>query len=218
MTDILKCAEKRYTTKAYNPNKRIPAETLHRLLETLRLTASSVNSQPWHFIVAGTKEGKERLLAGFGQGYEFNAPKITNASEVVVLCTRNDMSAEFLQTLLDQEDKDGRFANDEIKAGNQKGREFFVNIHKKDRNDLKAWLEKQTYIAVGTLLLAAAAEGVDATPIEGFDATALDKELKLAERGLSSTVVIALGYHSDEDFNAKLPKSRLPASTVIEKI
>lgn len=218
MTDILESAQRRYTTKSYNPAKRIPAETLHRILETLRLSSSSVNIQPWHFIVASSKEGKELVKAGFGGGFAFNEAKVMNASEVVVLCTRNDITDEYLEALLAQEEKDGRFANAEIKANNHKGRSYFVGIHKNEMKDLKIWLEKQTYIAAGSLLLAAAAEGVDATPMEGFDAAALDKALNLQERGLSSTVVISLGYRADDDFNAKLPKSRLPASTVIERI
>ena len=51
--------------------------------------------------------------------------------------------------------------------------------------------------------------------IEGFDPQALDQELALNEKGLKSVVMVALGYRSAEDFNAKLPKSRLAAETVI---
>jgi nitroreductase/dihydropteridine reductase len=68
---------------------------------------------------------------------------------------------------------------------------------------------------LSTLLLGAATLGIDATPIEGFDPQALDQELALNEKGLKSVVMVALGYRSAEDFNAKLPKSRLGAETVI---
>ena len=64
-------------------------------------------------------------------------------------------------------------------------------------------------------LLGAAALGVDATPMEGFDAVALDAELGLRERGFTSVVLVALGHRSEKDFNAALPKSRLPAEQVI---
>ncbi|MGL4409959.1 MAG: NAD(P)H nitroreductase, partial [Zoogloea sp.] len=59
---------------------------------------------------------------------------------------------------------------------------------------------------------------IDATPIEGFDAALLDAELGLAEQGLKSVVLVALGYRSEDDFNAKLPKSRLPAAAVITEL
>ena len=57
---------------------------------------------------------------------------------------------------------------------------------------------------------------IDACPMEGFDQVALDNALGLGKRGLTSVVLVSLGYRSDEDFNAKLPKSRLPASTVFD--
>ncbi len=47
--DLLKITQTRYTTKAYDPSKKIPAEQFERLLEILRLAPSSINIQPWHF-------------------------------------------------------------------------------------------------------------------------------------------------------------------------
>ena len=79
-------------------------------------------------------------------------------------------------------------------------------------------MEKQTYLALGTLLLGAAALEVDATPMEGFDAKALDDELGLRERGLTSVVIVSLGYHAAGDFNATLPKSRLASEAVFTDI
>ena len=52
-------------------------------------------------------------------------------------------------------------------------------------------------------------------PVGVFDPQALDQELALNEKGLKSVVMVALGYRSAEDFNAKLPKSRLATETVI---
>jgi nitroreductase/dihydropteridine reductase len=75
-------------------------------------------------------------------------------------------------------------------------------------------MEKQVYLAAGTLLLGAGALGVDATPMEGFDARVLDAELGLRERGLTSVLLVALGYRGEGDFNARLPKSRLPRETL----
>ena len=79
-------------------------------------------------------------------------------------------------------------------------------------------MEKQVYLALGTLLLGAAALEIDATPIEGFDARVLNEALGLREQGMTSIVLVALGYRSADDFNAKLPKSRLPVETVISEM
>lgn len=49
--DLLNVSKSRYTTKAYDPNKKIPQQQFERFLEILRLTPSSINIQPWHFLL-----------------------------------------------------------------------------------------------------------------------------------------------------------------------
>lgn len=207
-------AKSRYTTKAYDASRKIPQETIHELLEQLRHSPSSVNSQPWHFIVASDEQGKARVAKSAEGSFSYNEAKMLNASHVVVLCTRTEMPESHLHDVLAQEAADGRFANDEAKAGQDKTRRGYVDMHKFDQKDLQHWMEKQTYLALGTLLLGAASLGLDATPMEGFDFKKLDEELGLRDKGFTSLVVVSLGYRSDSDFNAKLPKSRLPAETV----
>ena len=90
--------------------------------------------------------------------------------------------------------------------------------HRFELRDAHHWMEKQVYLAAGTLLLGAAALQIDACPIEGFDQKVLDEELGLRAMGYTSAVIVALGYRSDSDFNAQLPKSRLPAERVISRI
>ena len=80
------------------------------------------------------------------------------------------------------------------------------------------WTARQVYIALGFLLLGAAEIGVDACPIEGFDCKAVDAELGLEAKGLTSVVVVALGHKSAADFNAALPKSRLAEAVVITEL
>lgn len=207
-------AKSRYTTKAYDASRKIPQETINELLEQLRHSPSSVNSQPWHFIVASDEQGKARVAKSAEGGFVYNEAKMLNASHVIVFCTRTDMPESHLEAVLAQEATDGRFANDEAKAGQDKSRRGYVNMHKFDQKDVQHWMEKQTYLALGTLLLGAASLGLDATPMEGFDFKKLDEELGLRDKGFTSLVVVSLGYRSDSDFNAKLPKSRLPAETV----
>jgi len=207
-------AKSRYTTKAFDATRKIPQETVDTLLDQLRHSPSSVNSQPWHFIVASDEQGKVRIAKGAEGAFTYNEAKILNASHVIVLCTRTEMTEEHLQAVLAQEEQDGRIANAEARASQDAIRRGYVNMHKHDLKDVQHWMEKQTYLALGTLLLGAASLGLDATPMEGFDFKKLDAELGLREKGFSSLVVVSLGYRSETDFNAKLPKSRLPAETV----
>ncbi|MCX5544057.1 oxygen-insensitive NAD(P)H nitroreductase [Paraburkholderia sp. CNPSo 3076] len=210
--NLTRFAKARHATKAFDPARKIPAAVIDELKELIRFSPSSVNSQPWHFVLAESDAARARIARGM-EGFAYNEPKVTRASHVVVLCVRTEMDEAHLAEVLAQEEADGRFANAEAKAVQEKTRSFYVNLHR-ERNDLPAWLEKQAYLALGALLIGASTLEIDACPMEGFDAKALDEELGLREQGLTALVVVGLGYRSADDFNAKLPKSRLSAASV----
>lgn len=216
--NIADLVQTRRTTKAFDPTRSLSADQVQQIETLLRFAPSSTNAQPWHFVIASSAAGKGRLADTFAGGHAYNEPKVRDASHVVVLCTRQAITDAYLEQVLAQEQADGRFANDEARAGQHRGRAHFVNLHRYERRDAQHWGDKQTYIALGFLLMGAAALGVDACPIEGFDQGAVDAALGLREQGLSSAVVVALGFSSAADFNAKLPKSRLPADQVITRI
>lgn len=48
--DFLELSKKRFTAKKFDPSKKIPEDDIKKLKEILRLSPSSVNSQPWVFI------------------------------------------------------------------------------------------------------------------------------------------------------------------------
>ena len=216
MTELTDALRHRYTCKAYDASRRLPDSIVEQLLAALRFSPSSVNSQPWHFIVADNAQGKERIAKATAGSYAYNAAKVLNASHVVVLCSRNELPADYLQTVLDQEQADGRFADEAAREGQCKGRAGYVAQHE-SAGDVAEWTEKQTYIAQGFLLLAAGLLGVDATPMEGFDPAALDEEFGLKEKGFSPAVIVSLGYHAEGDLNATLPKSRLPETALFSR-
>lgn len=216
--DIVAKARQRHTVKSYDRTRKVPAEIIAQLREVLRLAPSSVNSQPWHFVVAASEAGKERIARATEPGFQYNAAKIRDASHVIVLATRVTPDDAHLAAVLAQEERDGRFVNEAAKASQHAGRMSYTNLHRFTQKDVPFWYEKQTYIALGNLLQGAALLDVGATPMEGFDAEVLDKELGLREKGFSATVIVSLGYSSDEDFNAKLAKSRLAAEQVFTDI
>jgi len=208
--DILSAAKKRHTAKAYDTERRIPEEVMQQVYDLLRNSPSSVNSQPWHFVVANTPEGRARIAKAAQGGFAYNAAKVNDASHVIVLCARVDLDDEHLNAVLDQEQRDGRFRDEAARAGQDASRRGYVKQHRFADKDVAQWVEKQVYLALGTALLGAATLEINATPMEGFDQKLLDAELGLNEQGLSSLVLVSFGYSSPADFNAGLPKSRLP--------
>ncbi|ECA7916447.1 oxygen-insensitive NAD(P)H nitroreductase [Salmonella enterica subsp. enterica serovar Chichester] len=216
--DIVSVALQRYSTKAFDPSKKLTAEEADKIKTLLQYSPSSTNSQPWHFIVASTEEGKARVAKSAAGNHTFNERKMLDASHVVVFCAKTAMDDAWLERVVDQEEADGRFATPEAKAANDKGRRFFADMHRVSLKDDHQWMAKQVYLNVGNFLLGVAAMGLDAVPIEGFDAEVLDAEFGLKEKGYTSLVVVPVGHHSVEDFNAGLPKSRLPLETTLTEV
>ena len=93
-----------------------------------------------------------------------------------------------------------------------------VELHQVQVGDSQQWMEKQVYLALGTLLLGAALHGIDATPMEGLDTHRIDQALGLPEQGYTALVLVALGRRAPDEFNSKLPKSRLPREAVFSFI
>ncbi|ABV38389.1 6,7-dihydropteridine reductase [Shewanella sediminis HAW-EB3] len=217
MSELSYLTKKRYTTKAFDPTKKIAADKIEEIKTLLQYSPSSTNSQPWHFVLASSEEGKA-TIAESTVNFGFNTQKLLNASHVLVLCTKVLMDDQHLSAVLEQEEKDGRFSDEEAKQGQHNGRSFFVNMHRYELKDAQQWMEKQVYLALGNLLLGASVIDVDACPIEGFDATILNQVLGLREQGYCASVIVALGYKAEDDFNAKLPKSRLPQEQLFTEI
>jgi len=218
--DIVTVAKTRYTAKAYDPARTLDADTLEQLRQLLRFSPSSTNAQPWHFVLATTQEGKDRIADGGTEPFPFNAPSIRNASAVVVFCAKTTLDDDFLAKVLDQEDADGRYAMDaSFKPQMDAGRKMFIDFHRYRFKDLNHWMEKQVYLNVGQFLLGCGALGLDATPMEGIDFEALDVALGLREQGYTSVVVVPVGYHHPEqDYNKALTKSRLPYAEILTEL
>lgn len=217
LTEILK---NRYSTKDFDPTKKISNNDFQQIKDLLRLSPSSTNIQPWHFIIAETDEGKKRIAKGTQGFFKFNESKVLKASHVVLFCSKTNADDNYMEHLLRKEDEDGRYPDNEIKKGVYAARNIFADIHKYDLKDFQHWMEKQVYLNIGNFLLGVAALGIDSLAMEGIDTKILDEEFKLREKGFTSVVAVALGYRSKSDFNvtAKTPKSRLSIKETITVI
>lgn len=204
----------RYSTKAFKPETKVPDDKWKIIENSLRLSASSTNSQPWHFVIASSEEGKKRMAIGTKGDFSFNTQKILDSSHTVLFCTKTTLTEEYLQHILEIEDQDGRFQDQSFKPKMHEGRSMFVRLHKEQLNDLKHWNEKQVYLNIGGALLTAATLKVDAVPMEGIDIKALNNEFDLSSKDLTASVMVCFGYRSSDDFNANLPKSRLSPTEI----
>ena len=193
IAQIADIAKTRHSCKAFDPSRQLSSAQLQQLQDLLYWAPSSINSQPWHFFLASSTAGKEKIAQGMaGEHYAYNAQKVRDAALVVVFCAKTDLSAADIDAVLAQEAADGRFASAEAQAKRQAACHFFTDGHRA-KGDLPEWLAHQSYLALGQLLLGAAAMGLDACPIEGFDPALMDEVFGLPAQGLRSVVAAEVG-------------------------
>ena len=99
----LHLAQTRHASKAYDNTKKIPSETLDRRLEVLHLAPSSINIQPWTFLVAQSDEAKHTVAKAMPDPFAYNVPKFSNASEVIVFTAKTKIDEQHLDQILNHE-------------------------------------------------------------------------------------------------------------------
>lgn len=216
IADVL---QSRYTTKQFDANKKISDSDFEKIKQALRMSPSSLNLQPWHFIIADDEAGKARIAKATQGMFAMNQSKVTGASHVVVYCAKLDMDDAYAKKILEQENSDGRFQTDtqkEQRAGVIQG---YLDMHAKLDTDIAHWLALQVYLNMGAVLVSAGALGIDATPMEGVDVDVLNEEFGLLKKGYTALAVVSFGYRAEDDVNdpSRTPKSRLPESDVFTK-
>ena len=208
--EILKLLQERHTTKKYDASRKISDADFDLLLESLRLAPSSVNSQPWEFFIADTKEAKEKLLPAIA---DFNHSRVTDSDRLIVCAIHTDLDEPYKQALDDQEEADGRYMDPAYKVDNGQRRRFFVGKYR-DAGEIACWAGKQSYIAQGFLLYTAAALGIQSTPIEGWDADKVDEILGLREKGMHAQYAVATAHPTITMRLARSLAGRLNASSI----
>lgn len=207
----------RYTTKAYDANKKISADDMAVIKEAIRMSASSINSQPWKFIVIESDEAKQRFSSTFENNFQFNQPHATNASHCILFAHKNHFTVDDYKRRVDVEVSSGHITEDRHEG--MMGAIAFAEMVADENGYNGQWTKAQTYIALGNVLHTLARLRIDSTPMEGVDAEMIAKEFatELGE-DYECTFALAVGYHAegDADYNHGKPKARLPLDEIIQ--
>ncbi len=207
---VLSLLKWRYATKRMNGQK-VPDEKLGTILEAVRLAPSSLGLQPYTVFVVESEAWRKKVSPAI-----YNQPQILEGSHVLVFAAWGNITRESIDNYLDNVAKARN-----IPASSLEGYRSMIegSIAGKTPEQIRAWNAKQAYIALGVGLIAAAEEGVDATPMEGFDPAALDAALGLDKLDLHSAVVLALGYRdAANDHLASAPKVRRNISELVVRL
>ncbi|WP_046744487.1 NAD(P)H-dependent oxidoreductase [Kordia zhangzhouensis] len=201
---ILDALKWRYATKKFDAARFLSTEKIEVLKEAFNLTATSYGLQPIRLVVIKNKELQEQLLK-----HSWNQRQVVDASHLLVLCVDTTINKETIEAYFTRV-KDIRDTPDEILTP---FKDFMIEtFSKKSDEELKNWATKQAYIALGNLLTVCGAEQIDACPMEGFTPEKYDEILNLSAHGLSSVLVLPVGYRAEDDMFANFKKVRKTTS------
>ncbi len=207
----------RHSTKRYDAARKIPEADLDVLFEAMRLSASSINSQPWKFVVIESKEARERMAKTFARKNQYNQPHVFDCSQMILFAYNPRYSRDDYAKVVDKGIEDKR-----VKAEDRDSAFAvftFAELNTDEAGDTSSWTKAQTYLALGNTLHTLARLKIDSTPMEGIDTDLVNEAFKKELDGHQCDVALAIGYHHpEEDFNSKLPKSRHRLENILVRI
>jgi nitroreductase len=180
----------RYATKRYT-NKPLSEEQVNTILETIRLSATSLGLQPFEIYDIRSTELRTQLREA-----AYNQPQLTEASHVLVFAVWTEVTEamvdEYLQFVANTR-------NRELAQLDGFRKSILGYLGNKETEDIIKWASNQAYIALGKAMAAAAQLRIDSTPMEGFNNQTVDELLGLKEKNLHAAVMLTLGYRDTEN-------------------
>ncbi len=211
MTNLIDKLKWRYATKKMDAAKAVPQEKVEHILEAIRLTATSSGLQPYEVIVVTDPAVRAQI-----QPHAWNQAQITDGSHLLVFAAWDNYTVERINMMFDLVNEQRGFKNE----GWENYRQMLLGLYpKRSAEENYQHAARQAYIGLGTALIAAAEEQVDATPMEGFDPAKIDEILGLRERGLRSVLLLPLGYRAAEgDWLVNLKKVRRDRADFVTEV
>lgn len=210
MSNIIEALNWRYAVKRYK-NISIAEVEMEQIMETIRLTPTSLGLQPFRVFHIESPEKRELCKPIFN-----NQPQSTEASHILVFAAFTELNDEQIDSYINRISQTRNKPVEELEGFKKTIQNFVKNM---SPSEFIEWAKKQTYIALGMAMSTAAMLRVDSTPMEGFKHDELDVLLDLTSHKLTSSVVLAIGKRdSANDFLATAAKVRKSSSELFEVI
>lgn len=209
--ELLDVLQWRYATKKMDPARAVPQDKVDRIVEAARLAPTSSGLQPFEIVVVTSPDVRARI-----REVAWNQAQVTDGSHLLVFAAWDDYTAERINAMFDYTNEVRGFRNE----GWENYRNMLLGSYPQRGAEVNfQHAARQAYIGFGAAIIAAAAEQVDSTPMEGFQPEAVDEILGLRARGLRSVLLLPLGYRQPEgDWLVNLEKVRRPRDQFVSEV
>jgi nitroreductase len=191
MSNFIKDANWRYATKKFDATKKVSDEDFNTLKEAIRLSASSYGLQPYKVFIIENPELRAKI-----QPVAWGQSQIVDASHLIVFANITNFGDAEIDASLALTAETRGLSSDALKGYGDFMKSKISTLPEETRN---VWTAKQTYLALGNLLNAAAELRIDVTPMEGFEPEKVNEILGLNKQGLNATLLATVGYRHEDD-------------------
>lgn len=184
----------RKSIRAYDENVKITNEEMLTMLKEATTAPSSVNMQPWRFVVVESEAGKERLRPLI----RFNT-KQNDTSSAMILIFGDMHCYELGEEIYNQAFEAGKMPK-EVRD-QQLGAiiPYYQNLTKQQMNDV---VKIDASLAAMQLMLTARAHGYETNPIGGFEADQLAEAFDLDKDRYVPVMILSIGKATETGYQS----------------
>ncbi|USL27510.1 nitroreductase family protein [Priestia megaterium] len=192
----------RRSIKRYDPSVKISREEMEEILAEATRAPSSVNMQPWRFIVIETPEGKKKLA----ELAKFNSEQVNTSSAVIAVF--GDMNNfEYAEEIFGKAVELGYMPHEIKEQQLQVITPVYENMREADMRDV---VLIDSGLVSMQLMLVARAHGYDTNPIGGYEKELIAEAFGLDKERYVPIMLISIGKAASEGHASY----RLPVNTV----
>jgi nitroreductase len=210
MNNFIENQNWRYATKKFDATKKVSAEDLETLKKAIQLSSSSYGLQLYKVFIIENPAIRAQL-----QPVSWGQSQIVEASHLFVFANVVDVQENHIDNYVQNIANTRGLALEDLKGYSDFMKSKIVSLPVEQK---AVWTSKQTYLALGNLLNAAAELKIDVTPMEGFEPEKYNEILGLNKLGLNASLVATVGYRHEEDATQHYAKVRKPIEELFETI
>lgn len=192
----------RKSVKIYDTNVTISHEEMMSMLNEAVTAPSSVNLQPWRFVVVESKEAKAKLRPMV----RFNT-KQTDTSSAVILIFADLYPQEYTEEIYDRAVAEGKMP--------QEVRDYQVPVIKNmydsfSESTMREVVKMDASLVAMQLMLVAREYGYDTNPMSGFDPENMAETFGLDSKRYIPVLMVSIGKAKEPGFESV----RIPAEDI----
>ncbi len=197
---ILEPLKWRAAVRKFDTSKDVSDVELEALLDAGNLTATSMGLQPFKIVVVKNKTLQQELVP-----LSYNQQHVAEASHILVFAIETDINQDNVDRYIERAMELRNLPSSALEGYKNSISQYMSSMSSDQK---QVWATKQTYIALGTVMTIAAELKIDSCAMEGFDPVGYQKMLNLESENLMPVVILPIGFRSNEEVMASLPKVR----------